>query len=214
MKALAFEGDRTGVPSGHAGPSARIGPNAIIQLGVAVSERLGPEAWSEMLRRAGLIRYLAHSPETMVDEMEVVALHRSMRKSLEATLSHELAYEAGLLTGDYILANRIPMPAQWMLKALPRGLAVRALTAAIAKHAWTFAGSGQFKAVSLSPLVLEIDHSPLCRGEASSVPMCDYYAGTFTRLYSRLADPRIRIREVACGAVTGGACRFMAVDSD
>jgi divinyl protochlorophyllide a 8-vinyl-reductase len=211
MKALAFEGSRAGVSPGHAGSPARIGPNAIIQLGVAVTARLGPDAWADILRKAGLGHYLARLPESMVDEREVIALHRFMRSSVSAPLRHEIAYEAGLLTGDYILANRIPRPAQWILKALPRRLAVRALTSAITKHSWTFAGSGKFRAVSTAPLVLEIEDNPLCRGEASAVPTCDYYAGTFTRLYRALVDPRMPIEAIACGSMTGGACCFEAV---
>jgi divinyl protochlorophyllide a 8-vinyl-reductase len=123
-------------------------------------------------------------------------------------VARDLFYEAGLLTGDYILANRIPKAAQIVLKMLPRGLATRALTVAIGKHSWTFAGSGTFRAVSTGPLVLEIANSPLCRGEASDTPLCDYYAGTFTRLYRTLADPATDICETSCGAVQGGPCRF------
>jgi divinyl protochlorophyllide a 8-vinyl-reductase len=131
-----------------------------------------------------------------------------LRAIVPAEAAHDLFYEAGLLTGDYILANRIPKAAQIVLKLLPRGLATRALTAAIGKHAWTFAGSGTFRAVSTAPLVLEIANSPLCRGEASDTPLCDYYAGTFTRLYKTLADLETDIRETSCGAVEGGPCRF------
>lgn len=211
MKALAFEGGRAGVSSGHAGSPALIGPNAIIQLGAVVSARLGVEAWADMLRRAGLSQYLGHLPEIMVDETEVIALHRSMRSIVSAPLSHEIAYEAGLRTGDYILANRIPRPAQWLLKALPRRLAMSVLTSAIAKHAWTFAGSGQFRTVSTNPLLLKIEENPLCRGEASSEPMCYYYAGTFTRLYSALVDPQMTVEEIECGGITGGPCLFEGV---
>jgi divinyl protochlorophyllide a 8-vinyl-reductase len=214
MKALVFEGSGAGVSYGHAGSSARIGPNAIIQMGAAVTARLGPVAWADMLSSAGLSHYIAGAPESMVDEGEVVALHRALRSSISTPLRREIAYEAGLLTGDYILAHRIPKPAQWVLKALPRRLAARVLTSAIAKHAWTFAGSGHFRAISTTPLVLEIEDNPLCRGEASAVPMCDYYAGTFTRLYCALVDPRMRIEEIACGGMTGGACRFMDVATD
>jgi divinyl protochlorophyllide a 8-vinyl-reductase len=147
-------------------------------------------------------------PERMVDEAEVIALHRALRATVTGEAARDLFYEAGLLTGDYILANRIPKPAQMVLKLLPRRLATRALTAAIGKHAWTFAGSGTFRAVSTGPLVLEIANSPLCRGEVSDTPLCDYYAGTFTRLYMTLADPETDIRETRCGAVRGGSCRF------
>ncbi len=207
MRTLAFEG--ASAPADRdIHPAARIGPNAIIQLGAAVASRRGEAARDDLFRRAGLQRYLTALPEHMVDEAEVIALHRALRASMQADEARDLFYEAGLLTGDYILAHRIPRAAQVVLKLLPRGLATRALTAAIGKHAWTFAGSGTFRAVSVRPLVLEIANSPLCRGEVSGVPLCDYYAGTFTRLYRTLADPAADVRETACGAVQGGACRF------
>jgi len=208
MRPLALEAMAELPVGGDAHQPARIGPNAIIQLGAAVAAHLGAGARDSLFRRAGLQRYLGALPEHMVDEAEVIALHRALRSSLPADAARDLFYEAGLLTGDYILAHRIPKAAQVVLKVLPRGLATRALTAAIGKHAWTFAGNGTFRAVSTRPLVLEIADSPLCRGEASGTPLCDYYAGTFTRLYRTLADPETDIRETSCGAVEGGPCRF------
>jgi divinyl protochlorophyllide a 8-vinyl-reductase len=41
---------------------------------------------------------------------------------------------------------------------------------AIARHAWTFAGSGRFRVVA--PLVFEIADNPIVRGEVSDVPLC------------------------------------------
>lgn len=210
MRPLALEiaGERA---DGVDAPSARIGPNAIIQLGTAVGDRLGDAVRRELFRSAGLTRYLAALPDAMVDEAEVIALHRALRAITSAEISRAVSWEAGLLTGDYILANRIPKPAQLVLKLLPRRLAAKALTAAIGKHSWTFAGNGTFRAVSTDPLVLEIAQSPLCRGEHAREPLCDYYAGTFTQLYRSLVDAKIRIIEMACGAVDGGSCRFEVV---
>lgn len=208
MRPLALETMAELPVGGDTHQPARIGPNAIIQLGAAVASRLGGAIRDDLFRRAGLQRYLGALPEHMVDEAEVIALHRALRASVAPDVARDLFYEAGLLTGEYILAHRIPKAAQVVLKWLPRGLATRALTAAIGKHAWTFAGSGTFRAVSTRPLVLEIANSPLCRGEASGTPLCDYYAGTFTRLYRTLADPETDFRETSCGAARGGPCRF------
>jgi divinyl protochlorophyllide a 8-vinyl-reductase len=207
MRLLALEGaaERAG---GSCEPPARIGPNAIIQLAAAVGERLGQDARAELLRSAGLARYIAALPDAMVDETEIVALHRALRAATSAELHRLISWEAGLLTGDYILAHRIPKPAQAVLRLLPRRLACKALTAAIGKHSWTFAGSGIFRAVSTNPLVLEIADSPLCRDECATDPLCDYYAGTFTRLYRSLVDGRMTIVETHCGGVDGGPCRF------
>lgn len=207
MRPLALEAASVPVDGGRHLP-ARIGPNAIIQLSAALTARLGAAARDDLFRRAGLQRYFGAMPEHMVDEAEVISLHQALRATVTPEVARALSYEAGLLTGDYILANRIPKPAQIVLKLLSRGLATRALTAAIGKHAWTFAGSGTFRAVSTRPLVLEIANSPLCRGETSHTPLCDYYAGSFTRLYRMLADPDADIRETSCGAVQGGPCRF------
>ncbi len=209
MRTLALEATTRG--DGVQKPSARMGPNAIIQLGIVLGDRFGEDARRELFRSAGLTRYLAALPDAMVDEAEVIALHRALRAVASAELCRAVSWEAGLLTGDYILANRIPQAAQVVLKFLPRRVACRALTAAIGKHSWTFAGSGVFQAVSTSPLVLQIAESPLCRGEHAADPICDYYSGTFTRLYRNLVDPRITIIETACGAVDGGPCRFEEV---
>lgn len=210
MRPLALEAADEAASNAHAS-SARIGPNAIIQLGIAVEARLGEAARRDVFRRAGLTHYLVAPPEAMVNEEEVIALHRALRASVTTEVFHALSWEAGLLTGDYILANRIPHLAQTVLRHLPKRLATKVLTATIGKHSWTFAGSGLFRTVSSTPLILEISKSPLCRGQHSTEAMCDYYAGTFTRLYRSLVDPGICIVETACGAVDGGPCRFEAV---
>jgi divinyl protochlorophyllide a 8-vinyl-reductase len=210
MRTLALE-TATKRADGSLRPPARIGPNAIIQLGLAVAKGLGEDARRDLFRNAGLTHYLTALPHEMVDEAEVIALHRTLRASSSADNYRLIAWEAGLRTGDYILKNRIPQMAQIVLRLLPRGLAARALTAAIAKHSWTFAGSGIFRSVSIQPLVLEIAESPLCRAEHSADPLCDYYAGTFTQLYRSLVDPKITVVETLCGAVDGATCRFEEV---
>ncbi len=207
MRTLALERAADGVRRDRP-PAARIGPNAIIQLGIAAANRLGEEARRDLFCRAGVGRYLDAPPEAMVEEADVIALHRALRAVTAPAVYRLVAWEAGLLTGDYILAHRIPKPAQIVLRLMPKRFAAKALTAAIGKHAWTFAGSGVFRAVSTRPIVLEIAESPLCRGAHAADPLCDYYAGTFTRLYRRPVDPRITMVETHCGAVDGATCRF------
>jgi divinyl protochlorophyllide a 8-vinyl-reductase len=209
MRSLALEAAReAGDRSRDA--VARIGPNAIIQLGDAIVAKLGAAARRDLFHAAGLGRYLTALPTSMVDEKEVIALHRALRSSLPSHHYRAIAWDAGLRTGDYILAHRIPRLAQRLLRRLPASLAAKALTLAIAKHSWTFAGSGNFRARSTRPLVLEIEASPLCRGEYASTPLCDYYAGTFTRLYGTLVDPRLTFGETTCACVAGTLCRFEA----
>ena len=187
-----------------ANPRAEIGPNAILQL-LPLIERLGgPARVEQMLARAGI--FAAPSEDHMIPEGLAARLHRQLRTE-EKTLAPALAHEAGLATGRYILANRIPKPAQLMLNCLPAGPAAFLLTLAIMKHAWTFAGSGTFSAPS--PWVFEIAHNPLVPGEQSELCLSDWHAGVFTQLYRALVAPDCHCAETRCCARNGDdACRF------
>ncbi|MDP3378305.1 MAG: bacteriochlorophyll 4-vinyl reductase, partial [Brevundimonas sp.] len=114
---------------------------------------------------------------------------------------------AGLGTADYILANRIPRAARALIRALPAPLGARLLTAAIAKHSWTFAGSGRFSVVHTRPLTVEIAANPLACG-ARDAPSCHWHAAVFERLYGTLVWPSVQVRETACCACGDAACRF------
>lgn len=190
--------------------SALIGPNAVLQL-LPLIERLGgPERVDQMLARAGMFAPPAASG--MIPEGQAARLHRQLRKE-EADLAPLLAREAGEHTGDYILANRIPLPAQWLLKILPAGPAALLLSLAISKHAWTFAGSGAFSAKT--PWVFEIAQNPLVRGETSERCLCHWHAGVFTRLYRELVSDTCHCVETHCCACTGDdCCRFEITRSD
>jgi divinyl protochlorophyllide a 8-vinyl-reductase len=144
----------------------------------------------------------------MVDEAEVSRLHRVLRSELGERAAFAVARDAGLRTGDYLLGHRIPRPVQRLLKALPPALASRVLLSAIRKHAWTFAGSGTFSAQAGQPVVLTIRNNPMCAGQRSDVPICDFYAATFERLFRVLVDPRTSVKEVTCEARGDDACRF------
>ena len=102
----------------------------------------------ELLAAAGI----ACLPDgtSMVDEVPVARLHQALRRRWPGEAA-DIAARAGRGTGDYILANRIPGAAKRILKVLPAGLRARVLAKAIAKHAWTFAGSGRFRVVSADP---------------------------------------------------------------
>jgi divinyl protochlorophyllide a 8-vinyl-reductase len=82
------------------------------------------------------------------------------------------------------------------------------LLAAIARHAWTFAGSGEFNAHVGRCVELTLHHNPLCRGWHSEGPACDFYAATFERLFRALVHPRAQVVEVSCEACGADACRF------
>ena len=188
--------------------AARIGPNAIIQMAEALAGAVGEDERRRLFAAAGLEHYLAALPEAMVDEGEVTRLHRVVREALGEVRARDASIEAGERTGDYILANRIPKPVQGVLKILPPALASRLLLRAIARHAWTFAGSGVFRAEAGHPVRVSITGCPICRGAHVESAACAYYAATFERLFQDLVSPRSRVQEIACEALGAPACSF------
>jgi len=191
-----------------AGTIGRIGPNAIIRVGEVLQRRLGAATAARLYAAAGLAPYFAVPPSAMVDEAEARRLHVQLRSALGDRLAAEVSREAGVATADYLLAHRIPKPVQALLRVLPAPLASRVLLKAITRHAWTFAGSGRFEAVAGRPVRLTIRDNPLCRGQASDHPVCDYYAATFEHLFRVLVHPATQVTETHCEARGDDACRF------
>ena len=187
---------------------ARIGPNAVIQVAAALANRLGAGYARELMVAAGLGAYVQLPPQKMIDEREVIRLHTLLRERLQPSTASEVVRAAGLATGDYLLAHRIPRLAQWVLRALPAPLAGPLLLGAIRRHAWTFCGSGHFHARAGRPIMISIENCPICRGANAARPQCEYYAATFSRLFTRLVHRRIRVRETACQACGADQCRF------
>jgi divinyl protochlorophyllide a 8-vinyl-reductase len=190
------------------GHSGRIGPNAITRVAQALRDEVGDAATRAVFTHAALADALDDPPTAMVDEADVRRLHVELRDAIGPERAARVAREAGRLTGDYLLANRIPRPAQAVLKRLPAALAERALLAAVGRHAWTFAGSGRFAATPGSPTVVEIADNPLCRGVLADAPACHYHAATFERLWRTLVSPHTRVIETACCATGAPSCRF------
>ncbi len=186
----------------------RIGPNAITRVAQALRDEVGEPATRAVFARAALDDRLDAPPTDMVDEVEVRRLHLALRDAVGPERAARVAREAGRLTGDYLLAHRIPGPAQAVLKRLPAALAERALLAAVGRHAWTFAGSGRFASAPGRPTVVEIADNPLCRGVSVDAPACHYHAATFERLWRALVSPQVRVVETACCACGAPACRF------
>jgi len=191
-----------------AASAGRIGPNAITRVAEVLPALLGEAGTRALFEAAGLGGYLSQPPEGMVDETEVARLHRVLRQQLGPAVAGQVARSAGMRTADYLLARRIPKPVQWLLKRLPPVLAARVLLQAIGRHAWTFAGSGQFQAVAGRPCVLTIRDNPLCRGVASAQPACDFYSATFERLFQVLVHPAMQVVETQCEARGDPVCRF------
>lgn len=189
-----------------AGPaSGRIGPNAILRVAEALQRRGRAD---EVFRAAGLVHHLDAPPATMVDEDDARRLHAALLITLGVREAGQVAREAGEATAAYLLAHRIPKPVQWLLHLLPAPLAARVLLAAITRHAWTFAGSGEFEAQPGRPVVLTIRHNPPCRGLRSDTPACAYYAATFERLFRVLVQRASVVTETRCEARGDRACRF------
>lgn len=188
-----------------------IGPNAITRIAKVLPAWRGTAFAEQVFERAGLLQHWRQPPQDMVREDDVRALHRALREVMPAEEAAAVSRAAGRATADYLLAHRIPRAVQRVLKRLPAPLAARVLVAAITRHAWTFTGSGRFSATAPRggrPWVLEIRDNPLCRGLASGVPACDYYAATFERLFQVLVHRDSGVTETACEACGDDACRF------
>jgi divinyl protochlorophyllide a 8-vinyl-reductase len=192
----------------HAPHIGRIGPNVLIQTANALSDRLGDDV-AERLLSQSTAHGLADLPQEMVEESKANALVRAVHEAYGLAFARSVMRESGRRTGDYLLANRIPKPAQWLLPLLPNEMALRVLLAAIGKHTWTFAGSAHVHITAGDPAVITIQHCPLCAGQQSTEPMCDFYAGTFGRIAQALLGPKGWAEEVACEARGESACRFL-----
>lgn len=183
--------------------AGKVGPNAIIQLADVLADRIGLEERAAALRAAGLAHYLARDPERMTDEREAAALHLAVQ-ARRAGDWDELSWEAGERTAEYLLSNRIPRGAQWLLRRLPPAWSARMLLRAIRAHAWTFAGSGAFSArMERGAVVISITDNPI------AMPGCPWHRGVFTRLFRELVSPRVLVRHEHCCAQGEPACTFV-----
>jgi len=202
----------TGPAAGAAPPAAhahgRIGPNAITRVAEALLAEVGSAVRAEIFGRAGLDAYLREAPQQMVDEQEVIGLHHVLRARLAPEQARRVNRDAGARTGAYLLAHRIPRPVQGLLRVLPAPLAARVLVAAIRRHAWTFAGTADFRARGARPVGFTLAGCPLCRGARADGPCCDFYAACFEHLFRALVHERATVRETSCAAAGDEACRF------
>jgi divinyl protochlorophyllide a 8-vinyl-reductase len=168
---------------------SRIGPNAIIQAAAALDAGYGRVITRRVFERAGLLERLENPPGHMVPEAEVTRLHLALRAVLGPEGSRAVAREAGLLTGDYVCANRIPAPVRWLLQNLPPRAASPLLLAAIRRHAWTFVGSGRLTIVPGPPVRVEIAGCQICRATLQDSAIGSFYAAAFERLFQQLVSP-------------------------
>ena len=202
MQAPAFAAPAS---AAHAG---RIGPNAVIRVAEALDAFDNHALTTRIFNAANLSSYLTTPPAEMIPEGEVTELHKVLHSVLGDSRARSIGWVAGQRTADYLLANRIPHPVQSILKVLPAALAARILIAAISRNSWTFAGSGRFSAAHGHPTRLTIANGPICREAHSAMPYCDFYAGTFERLFKVLVHPDTRVVETECMAQGAPACVF------
>lgn len=175
----------------HDRRSGRIGPNAIIRALEALRAARGEAVSCEVLRAAGLIAYADAAPTAMVDEAEVVRLHVAIAALLGDEDQATIAAESGRLTGRYLLAHRIPSAARVVLRALPAGLALPLLRRSIARHAWTFAGSGRFAWPPGD--AIRLSGGPFALHPEAATLLAPFYAATFETLLRALVDPRLSV---------------------
>jgi divinyl protochlorophyllide a 8-vinyl-reductase len=187
-----------------ANDGARIGPNAILQHLPVLDDAIGERLRGALLYRAGVDE---PPPDAgMLPEIAVARLHHAVRLFLPDR-APAIQRAAGLATGDYILAHRIPRGAQVLIRALPKPLGARLLATAISKHAWTFAGSGQFRVLGHGPLRVEIRDNPLAQ-HAFDHPVCEWHAAVFERLFGALVWPDVQVDEESCTAMGDPSCIF------
>ena len=191
------------MPSDVRRQGGMIGPNAILQL-LPVLEQVGGVGFRDQVMAAAGV-FAPPREDGLMPEGPAARMHQALR-TLEPEMAPSLAWEAGVRTAHYIMAHRIPKPAQTVLKMLPPALSAPLLSKAIAKHAWTFAGSGKF--VREGPLTFAIKDNPIVRGEVSEAPLCHWHRAVFETLYRTLVDPALRCQETHCCAMGHEACRF------
>jgi divinyl protochlorophyllide a 8-vinyl-reductase len=191
---------------GHSPVVARIGPNAITQLVAVLDRTQGRTVRDAVLARAGI---LPPAPDSgMIPETDAAAAHGALRQLLPDD-ADALLRLAGLATGDYILTHRIPRAARILIRILPSAFGARLLTSAIARHAWTFAGSGTFRVVSHRPLTFQVTGNPLIAGHVAAHPQCHWHAAVFERLFTRLVWPGATVTETTCAATGAECCTFV-----
>jgi divinyl protochlorophyllide a 8-vinyl-reductase len=189
-----------------------IGPNAITRVIEALDALEGRQSVQRIFGASRLEAYLFQPPTKKVDEAQVKRLHQMLHADLGDERARAVGRFAGKLTADYLLRYRIPLPAQIALRCCPTRLASRMLAKAIAGNAWTFVGTGSFSARHGHRTTFTIRFCPICQGQRSAEPYCDFYAGTFVRLYACLVNKGARVTEIGCQAMGAPACTFEIVN--
>ncbi len=191
--------------------SGHIGPNAVIQL-VAALKTLGEtEAMERLFAQADRSAWIDSPPSSMIPASEAARLHVGLRDVLPAPRAEAALALAGRLTAEYLLAVRIPRPAQVVLKLLPARLAASVLMRAISANAWTFGGADGFSYTVGSGVEAVIRNNPLCEGLHAEAPACVWHAAVFETLFRALVSPATQARETSCCAQGNDSCHFQLI---
>jgi divinyl protochlorophyllide a 8-vinyl-reductase len=188
---------------------ALIGPNAITRIAEALTSGYGIDLTRHVFARAQVAHYLAAPPTVMVPEDDFAALYGALFDAVAVADAHAVAARAGMLTGDYLLARRVPRVLQWLLPLLPPAWSATILARAIRRHAWTFTGSGTFDFRRAGTgMQLTVHGSPACRRLQVDDPACSYFAATFARVFSGVLGRPVEAIERSCAATGADCCRF------
>lgn len=178
---------------------------SILQLVPVIGELLGEDAGTLVLASAGVTRL--PEADAFCDEAPAAAVHQALRKEFP-DMADRITRCAGGRTGDWILATRMPPVAAMTMSRMPAWLASPVLCGLIEKHAWTFAGSGQFRVANRSKPVFELTDNPVVRGEVADHPLCSWHAAVFEHLFRSLVDDGLICVETHCSACGDSVCRF------
>jgi len=186
--------DVSGRGSGEIG---RIGPNALIQTARALEARLGLAEARRLLGLAGMGELVVRDPLDMRDEREFFRLVSFLEAALSRREVIAVLHDAGLRTGAYVLANRVPGGVRLGLRVLPRALRLRLTLAAMASHAWTFAGSGRFAFETRPHPTLRLVHGQPALTVPDPAPLHAFYRGAFEVLLRALVASGTELEERA-----------------
>ena len=187
----------------HAEIPGTVGPNAVIQLRRALIDRIGERDACDIFRAAGQESVFEAPPREMIDERIPARLFKTLFDLLEERAAFGIAFQAGVLTADYVMAHRIPGAAKKVLQVLPPLLAGPMLMDAVAKNAWTFCGSGTFRFSTKPDLHAELLNNPL------RMPGAAWHVGVFTRLLQALVCAEAKVRHRAADTPEGTTDRFL-----
>ena len=183
--------------------SALVGPNAVTQLHAAMCAAGRYALMERVFAAAGHQEWLSSAPEAMIPEAAAADVHRQGWRLANPADAAHLAADAGRRTADYVMENRIPAPVRALLSVLPGMLSEPLLLSAIARHGWTFAGSGDVRILRGGDAALEIRPNPLAGPFG-----CVWHMAVFTAMWQRFVHPEAQVVETACCSSGAPACRF------